>query len=76
VENPAWFRLVQVAERKGLLFYELLSKLRKIRQEFGAGAEWYEMALQSAIADAEREWQARQAEEIAGNSSRLARDER
>ena len=52
-----------MCERKGLLFHELLSRLRAIRQEFGDGADWYEMALQSAIHDEEVRFQREQAEE-------------
>ena len=58
-----WFHALRVCERKGLLFYELLSKLRAIRLEYGNGAEWSEMALQAAIADEEAVWQNEQAEE-------------
>lgn len=47
-----------------MLFYELLSKLRRIREEFGDGAEWWEMALQAAIWDEDAAAQAEKVQEI------------
>jgi hypothetical protein len=34
-----------------LLFFELISRLERIRGEHGAWAAWWELAIQSAIAD-------------------------
>jgi len=59
-----FLRALQVCERKGLLFHELLSKLRHIREEYGPGAEWWEMALQAAIWDEDAAAQAEQVHEI------------
>lgn len=58
-------RALQVCERKNLLFYELLSRLRRIGEEFGAEAAWDELALQAAIHEETVEWQ-REQNEAAG----------
>ena len=42
---------MRVAEDKGLLFYELVSKLEAIRKEFGAWAVLRELAVQAAMMD-------------------------
>lgn len=40
-----------MADDKGLLFYELLSKLGAIRREFGEWAALRELAMQAAMID-------------------------
>lgn len=40
-----------MANDKGMLFYELLSKLGAIRREFGDGAVLRELAMQAAMID-------------------------
>ena len=60
--GPHLIQAIRVCERRGLLFYELLSRLRRIRQEFGDQAALSELALQAALADEEAAWQRDQAE--------------
>lgn len=55
-------RALQVCERKSLLFYELLGRLRRIGEEFGEDAAWAELALQSAIGDEKAAWEEEQRE--------------
>ncbi len=52
-----------MCEHKGLLFYELLSRLRRIAKEFGEDAAWIELALQGAIQDEKMEWEQDQQEQ-------------
>ena len=59
-------RALQVCERKGMLFYELLSKLRRIAREFGVEAAWTELALQSAIHDEQIAWEEEQSRQEHG----------
>jgi hypothetical protein len=63
-DNPLLLRALQVCERKKILFYELLSRLRAIASEFGEEAAWMELALQAAIADEEAAYQQEQAQGI------------
>lgn len=58
-----FLRAVRIAERRGLLFHELLLRLRTIGRQFGEGAAWLELALQTALADEEAAWQREQVEE-------------
>jgi hypothetical protein len=57
-------RALQVCEGKGILFWELVSRLRQMREEYGEGAAWLELVLQSAIADEHGEWQREQEEKV------------
>lgn len=47
-----------------MLFWELVSRLRRISEEFGPEAAWIELILQSAIADEEAAWQREQEEKV------------
>ena len=49
-----------MCERKGLLFYELLSRLKSISSEFGEEAAWHELALQAAVHDERIAWEEEQ----------------
>jgi len=62
--SPLVASALQLCERKGLLFYELLARLRGIAREFGATAAWQELALQAALADEDASWQRQKIEDM------------